>query len=38
MNKDVVYRQNITLITSSSDNKLKQFFVWIFCEVNCAVV
>lgn len=26
MNKDVVYRQNITLITSSSDNKLKQFF------------
>lgn len=27
MNKDVVYRQNITLITSSSDNKLKQFFI-----------
>lgn len=26
MNKDVVYRQNITLITSNSDNKLKQFF------------
>lgn len=27
MNKDVVYRQNITLITSDSDNKLKQFFI-----------
>lgn len=27
MNKDVVYRQTITLITSSSDNKLKQFFI-----------
>lgn len=27
MNKDVVYRQKITLITSSSDNKLKQFFI-----------
>lgn len=27
MNKDVVYRQNITLITSNSDNKLKQFFI-----------
>lgn len=27
MNKDVVYRQNITLNTSSSDNKLKQFFI-----------
>lgn len=27
MNKDVVYKQNITLITSSSDNKLKQFFI-----------
>lgn len=27
MNKDVVYRQNITLITTSSDNKLKQFFI-----------
>lgn len=27
MNKDVVYRQNITLITSSSDNKLQQFFI-----------
>lgn len=25
MNKDVVYRQNITLITSNSDNK--QFFI-----------
>lgn len=27
MKKDVVYRQNITLITSNSDNKLKQFFI-----------
>lgn len=27
MNKDVVYRQNITLITPNSDNKLKQFFI-----------
>lgn len=28
MNKDVVYnRQNITLIASNSDNKLKQFFI-----------
>lgn len=27
MNKDVVYKQNITLITSSSDNKLKHFFI-----------
>lgn len=28
MNKDVVYnRKNITLITSNSDNKLKQFFI-----------
>lgn len=27
MNKDVVYSQNITLITSNSDNKLKQFFI-----------
>lgn len=27
MNKHVVYRQNITLVTSNSDNKLKQFFI-----------
>lgn len=28
MNKDVVYnRQNITLITSNSDNKLKKIFI-----------